>query len=167
MWQDNARAYTSLLQRTIQKTRIEIHLKDMKDKFTFIDLGLKSGRLWATENAEGYYTYDEAKEKFGELLPKPEAFEELWEECQWLWDVKNKGMIVVAPNKNTIFLPASGCRYGASGGFGSVGSYGSYWSCASGSQAVARRLYFYSGGVYPLNLSSRAYGFSVRLCKEQ
>ena len=138
----------------------------MNDRFTFVDLGLPSGRLWASENAEGYYTFDEAKEKFGELLPKPEAFEELWEECQWMWDVKNRRMIVVGPNKNTIFLPASGYRSYASGGLGSVGSVGCYWSCASGSQAFARNLFFNSGGVYPLYYGSRAYGFSVRLCKE-
>ena len=139
----------------------------MSKKIEFIDLGLPSGRLWASENAEGYYTYDEAKEKFGELLPKPEAFEELWEKCQWLWDVKNKGMIVVGPNKNTIFLPASGCRDYASGGLSSVGSNGYYWSYASGSQAYARGLGLGSGGVCPLSYYFRAYGFSVRLCKEQ
>ena len=139
----------------------------MKEKeFTYVDLGLPSGRLWASENAEGYYTFDEAKEKFGELLPKPEAFEELWEECQWLWDVKEKRMVVVGPNQNTIFLPASGYRNYASGGLGNVGSYGYYWSYASCSQAHARYLYFSSGGVYPLSDYYRAYGFSVRPCRE-
>ena len=138
MWKNNARAYIALLQRTIQETRIEIHLKDMKDKFTYIDLGLPSGRLWASENAEGYFTYDDAKEKFGELLPEPEAFQELWEECQWLWDVKKKGMIVVGPNKNTIFLPAYGYRSFASCGLSNVGLSGLYWSYASSSQAYAR-----------------------------
>lgn len=139
----------------------------MKEKeFTYVDLGLPSGRLWASENAEGYYTYDEAKAKFGELLPKPEAFEELWEECQWLWDVKEKRMVVVGPNQNTIFLPASGYRDYASGGLYYVGSYGSYWSYASSSQAYARHLYFYSGGVYPLYTDYRAGGFSVRPCRE-
>ena len=139
----------------------------MKEKeFTYVDLGLPSGRLWASENAEGYYTYDEAKAKFGELLPKPEAFEELWEECQWLWDVKEKRMVVVGPNQNTIFLPASGYRDNASGGLGNVGSYGYYWSYASSSQAGARYLSFNSGGVYPLNDNGRAYGFSVRPCRE-
>lgn len=139
----------------------------MKEKeFTYVDLGLPSGRLWASENAEGYYTYDEAKAKFGELLPKPEAFEELWEECQWLWDVKEKRMVVVGPNQNTIFLPASGYRNNASGGLNSVGSGGYYWSYASGSQAGARHLYFSSGGVYPLSGYGRASGFSVRPCRE-
>ena len=139
----------------------------MKEKeFTYVDLGLPSGRLWASENAEGYYTFDDGKEKFGELLPKPEAFVELWEECQWLWDVKNKGMIVVGPNKNTIFLPASGYRFVASGGLNRVGSYGGCWSCASGSQAGARYLSFFSGGVCPLGSGIRAFGFSVRPCRE-
>lgn len=139
----------------------------MKEKeFTYVDLGLPSGRLWASENAEGYYTYDEAKAKFGELLPKPEAFEELWEECQWLWDVKEKRMVVVGPNQNTIFLPASGYRYYASGGLNYVGSDGFYWSYASYSRASARNLSFSSGGVYPLGNNSRASGFSVRPCRE-
>ena len=138
----------------------------MSKKIEYVDLGLPSGRLWASENAEGYYTYDEAKEKFGELLPKPEAFEELWRECRWLWDVKKKGMIVVGPNKNTIFLPASGYRDHASGRLGSVGSIGYYWSYALYGQVNAHQLDFYPGGVYPLDDSYRAYGFSVRLCQE-
>ena len=141
--------------------------KDMKDEFTYIDLGLPSGRLWATENAEGYYTHDKAKKKFGELLPSPEAFEELWKECQWLWDVKNKGMIVVGSNKNTIFLPALGYRDGASDSLHNVGSHGYYWSYASVSQANARSLGFYSERVFPMSIDFREYGFSARLCKEQ
>ena len=167
MWKNNAQAYIALLQRTIQRTRIEIHLKDMKDKFTYIDLGLPSGRLWASENAEGYYTYDEAKEKFGEMLPKPEAFEELWRECRWLWDVKNKGMVVVGPNKNTIFLPASGYRGGTSGNFYDIGFDGYYWSYASCGQNGACNLFFCSDDAYPLDSKYREHGFSVRLCKEQ
>ena len=131
----------------------------MSKKIEFIDLGLPSGRLWATENEEGYFTYDKAKEKFGEMLPKTEAFKELWEECRWLWDVKERGMIVVGPNNNTIFLPASGR-------LGSVGSIGYYWSYASLDQVYARHLDFYSGGVYPLDYSCREYAFSVRLCRE-
>lgn len=139
----------------------------MKEKeFTYVDLGLPSGRLWASENAEGYYTYDEAKAVFGELLPKPEAFQELWEECQWLWDVKEKRMVVVGPNQNTIFLPASGYRSYASGGLNDVGSNGYYWSCALYCQAYARLLNLEAGGVYPSDYDNRAYGFSVRPCRE-
>ena len=139
----------------------------MKDKFTYIDLGLPSGRLWASENAEGYYTYDEAKEKFRELLPKPEAFKELWKKCQWLWDVKKKGMIVVGPNKNTIFLPASGFRNYISGDIDCVNSDGCYWSCALSNQNDSCSLCFHYGSVFPSDDNFCALGFSVRLCKEQ
>ena len=141
--------------------------KDMKDEFTYIDLGLPSGRLWATENAKGYYTYDKAKKKFGELLPSPEAFEELYEECEWIWDTENKGVTIVGPNKNTIFFPASGFRYYASGELSSVGSVGHYWSYASVSMTSVKSFGFRSGGVYPLSDAYYVTGFSVRLCKEQ
>ena len=144
-----------------------IFIKSMKDNFTFVDLGLPSGRLWATENAYGYYTYDEATEKFEELLPKSEAFQELWEECQWLWDVKNKGMLVIGPNKNTIFLPASGYHDYDYGSIDSVDSDGCYWSYTSCSQDLAYSLGFQSECVLPMCEDFREYGFSVRLCKEQ
>lgn len=138
----------------------------MSKKIEFIDLGLPSGRLWATENAERYYTYDEAKKEFGEMLPKLEAFQELWEKCQWLWDVKNKGMIVVGPNKNTIFLPASGFRSIASGKLESVGSDGCYWMYEAYDLANARSFDFYSDRVFPMCRAFCEYGFSVRLCRE-
>lgn len=137
----------------------------MSKKIEFIDLGLPSGRLWATENAEGYYTYDEAKKEFGEMLPKPEAFEELWKECLWLWDVKNKGMIVVGPNKNTIFLPAWG--YGACGGFNNRYHEGYY--CSSDFRKDISRpivLDFNAVAVFPESNFYYSCGLSVRLCRE-
>lgn len=138
----------------------------MSKKIEFIDLGLPSGRLWATENAEGYYTYDEAKKEFGEMLPKPEAFEELWKECLWLWDVKNKGMIVVGPNKSTIFLPAYGFRGIASGELKSVASEGCYWTYEAYDLANACSFGFHSGLVFPMCRTFYEYGYSVRLCRE-
>lgn len=138
----------------------------MSKKIEFIDLGLPSGRLWATENAEGYYTYDEAKKEFGEMLPKPEAFKELWKNCQWLWDLKNKGMIVVGPNKNTIFLPAYGFRGITSGKLESVGLDGCYWTHEAYDLANACSFGFYSGCVFPMCRTFCEYGSSVRLCRE-
>lgn len=64
------------------------------------------------------------------------------------------------------YFPASGYRNYASGGLSYVGSHGNYWSYASSSQAYARYLNFGSGGVYPLGSYYRAYGFSVRPCRE-
>lgn len=137
----------------------------MSKKIEFIDLGLPSGRLWATENEEGYFTYETAKEKFGERLPKPEAFKELWKNCQWLWDLKNKGMIVVGPNKNTIFLPALG--YGACGGFNNRYYEGYY--CSSDFRINISRpiiLDFNAEAVWPESNFYYSCGLSVRLCRE-
>ena len=137
----------------------------MSKKIEFIDLGLPSGRLWATENEGGYFTYDEAKKEFGEMLPKPEAFQELWKKCQWLWDVKNKGMIVVGPNKNTIFLPAWG--YGACGGFNNRYSEGYY--CSSDFRkniSCPIILDFNAEAVWPESNFYYSCGLSVRLCRE-
>lgn len=49
----------------------------------FVDLGLPSGLLWAEKQEEGYYTHEEAVEKYGEALPQPEEFVELWRVCKW------------------------------------------------------------------------------------
>lgn len=140
--------------------------KDMKDKFTYIELGLPSGRLWATENAEGYYTHGKAKKKFGELLPSPDAFEELYYKCEWIWDAENKGVTIVGPNKNTIFLPASGFRdcYSESKDVDFVGSEGNYWSDTSYSSGFSRVLHFDSDGIDTRILGNSDAGFSVRLC---
>ena len=77
------------------------------DAFKYVDLGLPSGRLWATENAPDYYTHYEAVDIFGKFLPKAVAIAELVEECKWTWNSDKKGYDVVGPNGNSIFLPAS------------------------------------------------------------
>ncbi|MBO4774011.1 MAG: hypothetical protein J5516_04475, partial [Bacteroidales bacterium] len=44
----------------------------------FADLGLPSGTKWkATNEGDGYYTYDEAAKKFGKKVPTKAQFEEL------------------------------------------------------------------------------------------
>ena len=127
----------------------------------FVDLGLPSGLLWAEKQEEGYYTHEEAVEKYGEALPQPEEFVELWRVCKWDWDKKRKGYTVTGPNGNSIFLAASGCRDSTSGDLYSVGSLGYCWSAAQNGADLAYSLDFYSGSVYPLDGYNRAYGFSV------
>ena len=126
-----------------------------------MDLGLPSGLLWAEKQEEGYYTHEEAVKKYGEALPQPEEFVELWRVCKWDWSKERKGYTVTGPNGNSIFLAASGSRLRASGDLNGVGSYGSYWSAAQYSAGNAYGLSVNSGSVYPLNGSYRAYGFSV------
>ena len=137
------------------------------DTIEWVDLGLPSGRLWAKENAPGLHTFDEAIEKFGDLVPKAVSMAELYESCDWEWDNEKKGYIVTGPNGNSIFLPAAGYK-DSDGDLNSVGSVGEYWtSCPSKtSQTYARRLDFGSGDVGPLDSGSRSRGFSVRPSRE-
>ena len=150
-----------------------VELKFNPDAIKWVDLGLPSGRLWASENVDGYYTYDQAVELFGDYLPKGAAFAELIEECKVEWNPNAKGLDVTGPNGNSIFLPA--CGYKEERGCRAVGDQGNYWSrmpyansesFAPDSQAIARNLYFGSGLVYPLGSSYRSGGFSVRPSRE-
>ena len=134
------------------------------DRYTFVDLGLPSGRLWATENAPGFYTFDEAVDTFGELLPKGSAMVELIEESEVSWNKEKKGLDITGPNGNTIFLPAEGYRWEME--VKNAKLEGDYWTRMPYSQTYARYLDFGSGGVFPLNYYSRSYGFSVRPCRE-
>ena len=134
------------------------------DRYTFVDLGLPSGRLWATENAPGFYTFDEAVDTFGELLPKGSAMVELIEESTCTWNNEKKGLDITGPNGNTIFLPADGYRWGRE--VKDVKLEGDYWTRMPLSQTYARSLLFGSGGVCPLISNFRSYGFSVRPCRE-
>ena len=135
------------------------------DRYTFVDLGLPSGRLWATENALGFYTFDEAVDTFGELLPKGSAMVELIEESTCIWNDEKKGLDITGPNGSTIFLPADGYTWG-SPDVKAKDDEGNYWTRMPDSQANARGLYFGSGGVHPLGSYGRSGGFSVRPCRE-
>ncbi len=135
------------------------------DKLQFIDLGLPSGKLWATENIkdedgnEAYVSFDKAVETFGYKLPTEEDWKELFEHCSSKWDEEQKGFVLTGPNGNSIFLPAAGYRGIV---VSNVGSYGYYWSSVS-NKNHAYYVLFGSGFLYPQLLSLRYYGFSVRL----
>jgi uncharacterized protein (TIGR02145 family) len=131
----------------------------------FVDLGLPSGRLWATENIkdengnEAYFTFDNAVNTFGKNLPSKEDWKELFDNSSYSWDEERKGYDVTDPNGNSIFLPAAGYRGIV---VSNVGSYGYYWSSVS-NKNHAYYVLFGSGFLYPQLLSLRYYGFSVRL----
>jgi len=131
----------------------------------YVDLGLPSGNLWAVENEPGYYTWDEAVEKFRDQLPTREDWKELLNHCEHEWDDERKGLRVYN-NNGEIFLPAAGYRYGTTAN--NVGSYGIYWSSTAYSETNAYYLYFYSNchwnTAYYYN---RFYGFTVRLVKKK
>ncbi len=62
----------------------------------------------------------------------------------------------------TIHFPASGYRRSGDGSLYGVGNYGLYWSAVPYYTNGGCSLYFGSGFVYPLYVSSRAYGLAVR-----
>lgn len=128
-----------------------------------VDLGLPSGTLWKDKNEEGgFYTYEQAINKFGDELPTKEQFEELKRKCQWTWT--GNGYKVTGPNGNSISLPAAGYRY-CDGGVYYVGSYGYYWSSTPDGSDHAWFLYFYSFSGH-MSDNVRCLGQSVRLVQD-
>ena len=137
--------------------------------FTFVDLGLPSGRLWATTNAPGHYNHQEALDTFGDYLPKAAAMAELIEECQVTWNPETCGLDLVGPNGNTLFLPADGYYDPWDKKVHQEGYWGEYWTRKTNplaSQASAYNLSFRSGNVGPLDDGARSLGFAVRPSRE-
>jgi hypothetical protein len=125
----------------------------------YVDLGLPSGTLWKRQNESGFYTYEQAINRFGNKLPERHHFVELKNECTWIW-IDDFGYKVVGPNGNSIMLPAAGYRY-YDGSVSYVGTYGNYWSSTPSDSDRAWVLDFSSSGVYLSNF--RSLGLSVRL----
>lgn len=95
---------------------------------TYVDLGLPSGTLWKNGVEEGFYSYAEATQKYGDQLPTKEQWEELIANCTFRWLPVEVGfdMKVIGPNGNTVVLqlPGEWMTDHAS----DVGDEGNYWS---------------------------------------
>lgn len=129
----------------------------------WVDLGLPSGTQWKSVNEEGYYTYDEAVEKFGRSLPSDTLWYEL-ECCDWSWT--GDGYTVVGPNGNSIFLPAAGIRSceGAVVMEANNGPMGSYWSSIVEDQDSRNaKIWIIDSTIYNNAGNPRCLGGSVRL----
>lgn len=136
----------------------------------FVDLGLPSGKLWATENVknenddESHFTFDEAVETFGKNLPSMDDWEELIDNCSYKWNKKKKGFDITGANGNFIFLPAAGYRSDDSVYYD--GSSGNYWSSSVYTEYLAFYVLFDSDDLKPqYYFSSHCRGFSVRLVR--
>ena len=135
--------------------------KDITISSGYVDLGLPSGTLWKDSNETGFYTYDEAKAKFGVNLPTKKLFEELISSCQWNWT--GKGYRVTGPSSESIYLPAGGHRDISDGRIYDVGSIGRYWSSTLNGSNYAYFLYFGSSGFCLYSNCHWCFGYSVRL----
>ena len=103
-------------------------------------------------------------------MPTEAEWRELKTKCTWTWTTNYngtgvKGRIVTAPNGNSIFLPAAGCRYGTD--LKDAGSNGYYWYSSLNRSNPLRAwiVGFFSDNVY-LNDSLRYSGHSVRPVSE-
>lgn len=102
-------------------------------EFTFVDLGLPSGRKWATENALDNVNYFKAKDVTGGTIPTIRDWYELMLFCHWKWDLGRRGIVLTGPNRKKLFLPAAGSRLGLKENYEyktviHEGFVGSYWS---------------------------------------
>lgn len=144
----------------------------------YVDLGLPSGTLWATcnvgankpEDYGNYFSWDEgttAAAKWGKgwSVPTKEQWEELIKCTESIWTANGgeKGLLIMASNNQSLFLPANGGYLESS--LINLGDDGYYWSSsplAGSLNTMAWCFYFNSDNfsVYPNN----AYrGLSVRL----
>lgn len=130
----------------------------------WVDLGLPSGKLWCFNNEEGYFTFDEAAEKFQDQLPTIEDWQELMDNTTQRFDKRRKGLVLKAPNGKKLFLPAMGFYYAPR--VHGVGSRGIYWSASPYDSDGAKYLGFDSANVLT-GYGWGRYGLSVRLIKSK
>lgn len=133
----------------------------------YIDLSLPSGTLWADENEEGYFDFDNANDTFGSNLPSKDDWEELLSNTWHRWDDEHGGMWFVSKkdSQQEIFLPAAGYRRLGASYMSNVLTGGYYWSSTYSSSDNAYYVYFHAGYLYPPYYTYRNFGYSVRLIK--
>ena len=112
----------------------------------------------------GNSTYDAARANWGGSwrMPTKLEFQELVDNCKWIWTTENdiKGYKVTGPNGQFIFLPAAGYVIGPS--LFNENSDGSYWSSAPEDLQNAYGLSFGSSGTHRVSWFNRYYGRSIR-----
>lgn len=135
----------------------------------YVDLGLPSGTLWKDRNEDGgFFTYEQALNKFGDKLPTKEQLKELRSKCQWTRIHNGDGMVVykvVGPNGNFISLPGEGyCDCNGRVAYDFVGSCGYYVSSSPEDLERVWTLHF-CAPVY-VRTDDRCKGYSVRLVQD-
>ena len=140
----------------------------------YIDLGLPSGNLWANCNVGAdkphecgiYYNYREIPnlQTSEELLPFKEDWEELINNCTWIWFPQRgvNGYIVIGPNGTSIFLSAVGSSSLSSPTI--VGEDCYYWSFTNNHDYT---YYLYlCQHYYCVDQNGRGGGHPIRLIKK-
>ncbi len=135
-------------------------------KGDYVDLGLKSGTKWKTQNEQSTYDYydlfdyETAISEFGNNLPTEKQWKELISYCHWEWT--GNGYKITGSNGKSISLPATSYRDCDGNVSSNEGSDGCYWSSKQDDSDWAWNLFFDSDEVY-MDSSRRCVGLSVRL----
>lgn len=117
------------------------------DPDKYIDLGLTSGTYWKNSDENGLYDHVSAINAFGDYVPSYRKCKELVSECKHFWDDTKNGCVLVGPNGNAIFLPATANRY-----------YKSYWASSSkDSEAPGPACLYFQWG----NITSDCWAFDT------
>ncbi|MBR5028994.1 MAG: hypothetical protein IKX51_07220 [Bacteroidales bacterium] len=136
----------------------------------FVDLGLPSGTKWKDVNESNInrprislffnnFEISDAVSRSGGNTPTREQWEELMNECEWIWvDTNGYGYKVVGPNGNHIILPAEGYSY-IHGDVRYKGTFGCYWLGKDG----AFKYIFFNAKEKRLCKDERNGGLSLRL----
>ena len=149
------------------------------ENFYGVDLGLPSGRLWASMNVGAHAeedagfmmnfdTANSIKFQGSWHVPSPEDFKELYHNTKSEWTIRNgiPGRTFTGKNGNSIFLPAAGYTWFDDDESGTTlyhrGTYGLYWSSGFYSASSAYNLSFDSTEVNPQGNDTRRFGFTVR-----
>ena len=137
--------------------------KQKKVQPGYTDLGLPSGTIWKNTNVTGFYSYDDAVSQFGSRLPTKEQWEELRNECQWMW--MGNGYKVTGPNGKSITLPLTWFR-SCDGHNSIVAVDGEYWSSTPDDLDIAWTFYFMESNSLIMKRRLRCIGYSVRLVQD-
>lgn len=148
----SAVAYRNATEWKKFKTIVEMDkAPDMLNGHEYVDLGLPSGKCWATMNygassPENYGSYLDWNDQsiipsiWGDawVTPSLQDIRELETNCKWTWGSKygHNGYMVNGKNGNSIFLPACGYMMIGQSSAKNVGSWVYYWtSTISGEMA--------------------------------
>lgn len=93
----------------------------------YVDLGLPSGKLWATDNEKGYFNFHGAMYKFKDKLPTNDDWEELFANTNAQVDLIQNGIALTGANGNSLFLPYSG-RIDCKNNLFDANRFGYYWT---------------------------------------
>ena len=137
--------------------------KNNPDEPKFVDLGLPSGTLWKSQAESGYFSYDEAITKFGEMIPTQEQWQELYKTCKVKHIKETAKYTYIGPSGDSIVLSGSGRIY--CDGIRDFGTHGYYWSSTSVSEDEAIRIDFDEGESFRTSNDYKCAQFSIRLVK--